>query len=73
MCAADQTVALGLCGVLMTIAREISGNVETDSGSIDLFLPLDEVVAAPSQYGALEVDLDVSQWPEDAAMSDLLS
>lgn len=58
---------------LYSIAREISGNVETDSGSIDLFLPLEEVVAAHSQYGALEVDLDVSQWPEDAAMSDLLS
>jgi pilus assembly protein FimV len=58
---------------LYSIAREISGNVETDSGSIDLFLPLEDVVAAHSQYGALEVDLDVSQWPEDAAMSDLLS
>ena len=62
--------------VLYSIAREISENVETDSGSIDLFLPLEDappVVAAHSQYGPLEVDLDVSQWPEDAVMSDLLS
>jgi hypothetical protein len=58
---------------LYSIAREISGNVETDSGSIDLFLPLEDVVAAHSQHAPLEVDLDVSQWPEDAAMSDLLS
>ena len=62
--------------VLYSIAREISENVETDSGSIDLFLPLEDappVVAAHSQHGPLEVDLDVSQWPEDAVMSDLLS
>ena len=60
---------------LYSIAREISGNVETDFGSIDLFLPLEDaaVEAAPSASGKLEVDLDVSQWPEDAAMSDLLS
>jgi len=62
--------------VLYSIAREISENVETDSGSIDLFLPLEDarpVIAAHSQHGPLEVDLDVSQWPEDAVMSDLLS
>jgi hypothetical protein len=62
--------------VLYSIAREISENVETDSGSIDLFLPLEDAppaVAAHSQHGPLEVDLDVSQWPEDAVMSDLLS
>ncbi|MEO5881951.1 MAG: hypothetical protein ABIQ06_06005, partial [Caldimonas sp.] len=60
---------------LYSVAREISENVETDSGSIDLFLPLEDasVEAVRSQHGGLEVDLDVSQWPEDAAMSDLLS
>jgi len=60
---------------LYSIARETSGNVETDSGSIDLFLPLEDapVEARPSQHASLEVDLDVSQWPEDASMSDLLS
>ncbi|MEO8526759.1 MAG: hypothetical protein ABI460_18670 [Caldimonas sp.] len=68
---------------LYSIARELSGNVETDFGSIDLFLPLEgaaaeaheEVVdqdAVETGGGELAVDLDVSSWPEDAAMSDLL-
>ncbi|MGZ5241604.1 MAG: hypothetical protein ACXWCN_15915, partial [Caldimonas sp.] len=61
---------------LYSIARELSGNVETDFGSIDLFLPLDEVPVHES-HDRLEgasgsVDLDVSNWPEDATMSDLL-
>ena len=70
--------------LLYSVARENSENVETDFGSIDLYLPLDDapVEAARSQLGEMEatrplrgpveVDLDVSQWPEDAAMSDLL-
>jgi pilus assembly protein FimV len=70
--------------LLYSVARENSENVETDFGSIDLYLPLDDGPAesAPSQFeeleatrpqrGPVEVDLDVSQWPEDAAMSDLL-
>jgi hypothetical protein len=79
---------------LYSIAREISGNVETDFGSIDLFLPLEGAAAEAHQKneereeqeeepeenqddidtgsGRLAVDLDVSNWPEDAAMSDLL-
>ena len=59
---------------LYSIARETSENVETDFGSIDLFLPLEDAPVAPvrAPHGAVEVDLDVSQWPEDAAMSDLL-
>ena len=68
---------------LYSIAREISGNVETDFGSIDLFLPLEGAAAEEHKEGVnpnevetgageLGVDLDVSSWPEDAAMSDLL-
>ena len=59
---------------LYSIARETSENVETDFGSIDLFLPLEDapVEPLPAQPGTVEVDLDVSQWPEDAVMSDLL-
>ncbi len=71
---------------LYSIARELSGNVETDFGSIDLFLPLEGASAeAPEEdeeeenpdevetsAGRLSVDLDVSNWPEDATMSDLL-
>ena len=61
--------------LLYSIARETSENVETDLGSIDLFLPLEDAPVEPvrAQQGPLEVDLDVSQWPEDAVMSDLLS
>jgi hypothetical protein len=62
---------------LYSIARETAENVETDSGSIDLFLPLEDAPADPiramERTAPIEVDLDVSQWPEDAAMSDLLS
>ena len=63
--------------LLYSVAREISENVETDSGSIDLFLPLEDApvdpIRAMERTAPLAVDLDVSQWPEDAAMSDLLS
>ena len=70
---------------LYSIARELSGNVETDFGSIDLFLPLEGATAKALEEaeepneddidtaaGRLSVDLDVSNWPEDATMSDLL-
>jgi len=68
---------------LYSIARELSGNVETDFGSIDLFLPLEGAPAEQPEEeedqddvetgaGRLAVDLDVSSLPEDAAMSDLL-
>jgi pilus assembly protein FimV len=63
---------------LYSIARELSGHVETDFGSIDLFLPLEDAppakqaAAAPADSGPFAVDLDVSNWPEDATMSDLL-
>jgi hypothetical protein len=56
---------------LYSIARDLSATVETDTGAIDLFLPLDD---PPSQQGSPSpagntrpVDLDVSRWPEDAA------
>jgi hypothetical protein len=62
---------------LYSVAREISEHVETDYGSIDLFLPLEDAREPPIQAmertAPLAVDLDVSRWPEDAAMSDLLS
>jgi pilus assembly protein FimV len=70
---------------LYSIARELSGSVETDFGSIDLFLPLEGATAealdeaeeesqddVDTAAGRLSVDLDVSNWPEDATMSDLL-
>jgi len=44
---------------LYSIARELVGNVDTDMGSIDLFLPLDEPTAALEGDSRL-VDLDVS-------------
>jgi pilus assembly protein FimV len=61
---------------LYSVAREISEHVETGFGSIDLFLPLEDAPADPiramERTVPIEVDLDVSQWPEDAAMGDLL-
>jgi len=62
--------------LLYSIASETSENVETDFGSIDLFLPLEDAPVEPVRaqpQGSVEVDLDISQWPEDAVMSDLLS
>ena len=61
---------------LYSIARELAGHVETDSGSIDLFLPLDEA-AAPAPGGDLgeriyAVDLDVSDWMPDEAAEPLV-
>jgi pilus assembly protein FimV len=59
---------------LYSIARELAGNVETDFGSIDLFLPLEDAPTEPNlRYdGAFSVDLDVSSWPGDAAADDLV-
>jgi hypothetical protein len=65
---------------LYSIARELAGHVETDSGSIDLFLPLEDTVpdwrshqASPRQENSdFSVDLDVSTWPPDAQVDDLV-
>jgi hypothetical protein len=60
---------------LYSVARDISANVETDRGSIDLFLPLDDPqrdsVFTDLGGPTAPVDLDVTNWPEEASMSDL--
>ncbi len=58
---------------LYSIARELAGNVETDFGSIDLFLPLEDTPTEPNirPDGAYSVDLDVSGWPDDSATDEL--
>ena len=52
---------------LYSIARELAGQVETDFGTIDLFLPLEDGSAASASRndGKFAVDLDVSGWPDD--------
>jgi len=52
---------------LYSIARELAGQVETDFGTIDLFLPLEDARAEASagHDGKTTVDLDVSGWPDD--------
>ncbi len=52
---------------LYSIARELAGQVETDFGTIDLFLPLDDGAAETSSRndGKFAVDVDVSGWPDD--------
>jgi len=52
---------------LYSIARELAGQVETDFGTIDLFLPLEDapVEASARHDGNAAVDLDVSVWPDD--------
>lgn len=61
---------------LYSIARELAGHVETDSGSIDLFLPLDEPAASGPDGDLGErvyaVDLDVSDWMPDGADAPLV-
>ncbi|MEO8081230.1 MAG: hypothetical protein ABI641_11910 [Caldimonas sp.] len=68
---------------LYSIARELAGHVETDFGSIDLFLPLEDAPAAASNVRAMaagdgapastySIDLDVSSWPGDVAAEDLV-
>ncbi len=53
---------------LYSIARELAGQVETDFGAIDLFLPLDDAPAAaglsPTPAGN-GIDFDVSRWDEN--------
>ncbi len=55
---------------LYSIARELSGHVETDFGSIDVLLPLEDAAIdlTPTTPGiaAFAVDLDVSSWPADS-------
>jgi hypothetical protein len=53
---------------LYAIARELAGQVETDFGTIDLFLPLEDPppVASAHQDGRFAVDLDVSDWADDS-------
>ncbi len=58
---------------LYSIARELAGNVETDFGSIDLFLPLEDAPTEPNLRpdGVYSVDLDVSAWPSDMPAEEL--
>jgi hypothetical protein len=52
---------------LYSIARELSGHVETDFGSIDVLLPLEDaaidLTPTTPDGGLFAVDLDVSSWP----------
>ena len=61
---------------LYGVARELAGHVETDSGSIDLFLPLDDATATAPGGDPAErvyaVDLDVSDWMPDEADAPLV-
>jgi pilus assembly protein FimV len=61
---------------LYSIARELAGNVETDLGSIDLFLPLDDTPTEPNlrppEGAGFAVDLDVSSWTQDTAAEGLV-
>jgi pilus assembly protein FimV len=56
---------------LYSIARELSGHVETDFGSIDVLLPLEDatidLTPTTPDAGAFAVDLDVSSWPVGSA------
>jgi hypothetical protein len=58
---------------LYSIARELAGNVETDFGSIDLFLPLEDAPTEPNLRPdrVYSVDLDVSAWPSDTPAEEL--
>jgi len=60
--------------LLYSIARELSGNVETDFGSIDLFLPLEDAPTEPNLRPdrVYAVDLDVSAWPDDTPAEELV-
>ncbi len=53
---------------LYSIARELSGHVETDFGSIDVLLPLEDapidLTPTTPDAGGFAVDLDVSTWPK---------
>ncbi len=60
---------------LYSIARELSGQVETDFGTVDVLLPLDDAptTTISTLPGGLElaVDLDVSSWPPGATANEL--
>ncbi|MDQ2735106.1 MAG: hypothetical protein M3Y55_08985, partial [Pseudomonadota bacterium] len=61
---------------LYSIARELSGHVETDFGSIDVLLPLEEspmdLMPTTPDGGAFAVDLDVSSWPGESANTPII-
>ncbi|MEP6740057.1 MAG: hypothetical protein ABJA61_06735 [Caldimonas sp.] len=60
---------------LYSIARELAGNVDTDFGSIDLFLPLEDPVPdlrLRSEGSGPVVDLDVSAWSADTKPDELV-
>ena len=59
---------------LYSIARELAGQVETDFGTIDLFLPLEDapIEASARREGQATVDLDVSGWPDDSQAEGLV-
>jgi len=59
---------------LYSVARELAGNVETDFGSIDLFLPLEDAPTEPDLRpdGIHSVDLDVSGFPTDTPADELV-
>jgi hypothetical protein len=61
---------------LYSIARELSGHVETDFGSIDVLLPLEDapidLTPTTPDGGGFAVDLDVSSWPDESAANSLI-
>ena len=61
---------------LYSIARELSGHVETDFGSIDVLLPLEDapidLTPTTPDGGSFAVDLDVSSWPDQSAANSLI-
>ncbi len=52
---------------LYSIARDLGGQVETDFGAIDLFLPLDDSAGATPAATGNGIDFDVSRWDESAS------
>ena len=52
---------------LYAIARDLAGHVDTEGGSIDLFLPLDDTATSERAEPEIgyAVDLDVSGWSDD--------
>ena len=60
---------------LYSIARDRAGAVETEHGPIDLLLPLDDAPTEPmpvSGNSMFAVDLDVSSWPGNEPVEDLV-
>ncbi|MEO6361745.1 MAG: hypothetical protein ABIO71_00805 [Caldimonas sp.] len=69
---ADEAFDFPACRELMflySVARELAGHVETDFGSIDLFLPLEDAemwpAAANGDLASMSVDFDVTDEPSD--------